>query len=254
VIVTIHGSDLLGERLSGPVRRVFAGIGVLASRAAAKRADGIVTVATHLAQVLPTRVDRAKVRVIPCGIDLNLFKPMDPVQCRRELGWNEDVFHVLFAVSGDPVKRPALAHSAVAALAELGVKAQIHEMRHVPYNRVPTWINAAHALLLTSLHEGSPTIVKESLACNVPVVSTDVGDVRERIHGVSGCAVIDDNPQALAHALRAACLARNRSDGRSRVEELSLSRTAGRLKDFYTEVIAARDRSSTAARRPIRST
>ena len=47
-------------------------------------------------------------------------------------------------------------------------------------------------LLLTSVHEGSPTVVKEALACNVPVVSLDVGDVRELIGSVQGCVICQD--------------------------------------------------------------
>ena len=63
------------------------------------------------------------------------------------------------------------------ALARRGVRAEIHYLRGQPNSDVPIWINASDVLLMTSLHEGSPTIVKEALACNLPVVSVDVGDV-----------------------------------------------------------------------------
>ena len=58
-----------------------------------------------------------------------------------------------------------------------GVPAVLRVMQGVAYADVPTWINASDVLLLTSLLEGSPTIVKEALACNVPIVSTPAGDV-----------------------------------------------------------------------------
>jgi glycosyltransferase involved in cell wall biosynthesis len=68
---------------------------------------------------------------------------------------------------------------------------------------MPLYMSASDTLLLTSSHEGSPTVVREALANGLPVVSTDVGDVRERIQGVPGCAVVPSaDPQALADALR----------------------------------------------------
>jgi teichuronic acid biosynthesis glycosyltransferase TuaC len=67
---------------------------------------------------------------------------------------------------------------------------------------MPLYMNACDILLLTSLHEGSPDIVKEALACNLPVVSVDVGDVRERISGISGCILCkDDRPTTIAAGL-----------------------------------------------------
>src|SRR5262249_20032600 len=74
-VVTFHGSDLLGERLSAMSRRMSASFGVRASWAAARRASGIVAVSEALKRSLPKDVDRGKVRVIPCGIDIGLFKP-----------------------------------------------------------------------------------------------------------------------------------------------------------------------------------
>src|SRR5438876_1090772 len=70
---------------------------------------------------------------------------------------------------------------------QLGVRAEMHYLRGVVHKEVPFWLNASDSLLLTSLHEGSPTIVKEALACNVSVVSVNVGDVSERIKGIAGC-------------------------------------------------------------------
>ena len=62
-------------------------------------------------------------------------------------------------------------------------------------------MNAADAVLLTSLHEGSPNAVKEAMACDVPVVAVDVGDVRERIGDADGCYVAAATPEALADKL-----------------------------------------------------
>lgn len=246
-VITIHGSDLMGERLSDPIRRFSAHVGVLATRRAAKRANGIIVVSNRLRDALPLEIDRAKVRVIPCGIDLDRFKPEDALECRRKLGWRTDTYHILFATNGNPVKRPELARKTVDLLLQRGVKAELHEMRGIPYSDVTTWINASHAMILTSLHEGSPTIVKESLACNVPVVSVDVGDVIERTTGIAGCHVVGATVHDLAKGLQEAVSVRNDVDGRSHMQDLSIIRIAERIGDFYREILSAHKAANTFA-------
>jgi glycosyltransferase involved in cell wall biosynthesis len=94
-------------------------------------------------------------------------------------------------------------------------------------------LNAASAVLLTSSHEGSPTAVKEALACNVPVVSVDVGDVRERITGIEGCFITDAVVGDIAAKLDRALGRRERIEARGRVEEFSLEQVAAKLLEIY---------------------
>jgi teichuronic acid biosynthesis glycosyltransferase TuaC len=94
-------------------------------------------------------------------------------------------------------------------------------------------------VLLTSLHEGSPNIVKEALACNIPVVSVDVGDVRERIQGIEGCYLAVPEPGDLAAKLQMVQAGSRRVVSRIKMQELSLKRVALQLKEFYSEVLAA---------------
>ena len=239
-VVTFHGSDLLGENLSGLRRKWIAKYGVSRSRQAALRASGIVVVAKHLMNQLPARVNRSDVRLIPCGIDLTRFRPLNPQTCRARLGWPEGRFHVLFN-AGNPVKRPALARAAVEALTRMGVPAEMHELRGVSNDEVSLWLNGSDALLLTSLHEGSPTIVKEALACNLPVVSVDVGDVAERIAQIEGCYLAAATAQDLAAKLRLVREAEDRIEAHSTMGQLSVERIAMRLRQFYGEILSARE-------------
>jgi teichuronic acid biosynthesis glycosyltransferase TuaC len=238
VVVTFHGSDLLGENLSGRARKIISRYGVHCSRRAATAADGVVIVARHLMKALNGAVASDKVRVIPCGIDLERFKPMDSSACKSRLGWNPESFHVLFASSnGDPVKRPWLAEAAVAQLHHSNRPTELHYLSGVRNADVPVWLNASDVLLLTSLHEGSPTVVKEALACGLPVVSVDVGDVAERIEGIEGCHLAAAEPAELAGKL---CLVRQRGtrlDCQARVAELSILIAAQKLRQFYEQVI-----------------
>jgi glycosyltransferase involved in cell wall biosynthesis len=252
-VVTFHGSDLLGENLSGWRRKLISRYGVWCSRRAAKAVDGLVVVARHLLRALPPNLPREKVQIVPCGIDLERFKPMDTAVCRRKLGWDNSRFHVLFASSnGDPVKRPWLAQAAVEQAARRGLPAELHFMTDVPNSQVPTWLNASDVLLLTSVHEGSPTVIKEALACGLPIVSVDVGDVAERIEGVGGCFLSSADPAALAQSLSLVAQRRKRLECRDRVGDLCSVQTARRLKAFYEQVAGAPrwNRGAMPARRP----
>ena len=243
VVVTFHGSDLLGENLSGWTRKIISRYGMHCSRSAARRADAVIVVAQHLVRALRGAAAPGKIRVVPCGIDLDRFKPMDSRECRRKLGWSARSFHVLFASSnGDPVKRPQLAKGAVERMAS-GPAPQLHHLTGVPNEDVPAWLNAGDALLLTSMHEGSPTIVKEALACGLPVVSVDVGDVAERIAGIEGCHLAPARAEDLAAKLDLVRRRGTRLDPSlaGRREELSRQSAARALKRCYEDIQGRRE-------------
>jgi glycosyltransferase involved in cell wall biosynthesis len=249
VILTFHGSDLLGENLSGWVRKASSRYGVYCSRRAAKAADRVILVARHLTNALGNVVSSDKIRVIPCGIDLKRFKPMDPLMCKRRLGWDPSSFHVLFASNnGDSVKRPWLAKAAVEQMNGDHGAVQLHYMTGISNTEVPLWLNASDALLLTSLHEGSPTIVKEALACGLPVVSVKVGDVAERIEGIEGCYLAEAQPPELAAKLSLVRQNGKRLNCRTQLEELSILHVAEKLKQCYEEITAV---PSVASQEPV---
>jgi glycosyltransferase involved in cell wall biosynthesis len=241
IVVTFHGSDLLGENLSGWTRKIISRYGVYCSRRAARAAEGVIVVARHLMGALNGASSPDKIRVIPCGIDLERFQPLDSLGCKHQLGWRTDAFHVLFTSSnGDPVKRPWLAKAAVTQMSRADHPPELHYLTGIPNAEVPLWLNASDALLLTSMHEGSPTVVKEALACGLPVVSVDVGDVAERIEGIEGCHLARPEPADLAAKL---CLVRQRGqrlDCRARLKELSILSAAEKLKRCYKEITRER--------------
>jgi teichuronic acid biosynthesis glycosyltransferase TuaC len=236
-VVSFCGSDLLGENASGTLRKFASGIGVMASIFAARRASGVIVKAKNLLSLLPTEV-KAKTRVIPNGVDLQRFTSLDRKLCRQHLGWRADRFHILFPANvGNRVKRPQLARAAVEELNRRGIQTELHLLRGVRHEQVPLWLNASDALLLTSLHEGSPNIVKEALACRVPVVSVDVGDVRERIVKIEGCYIAEASHRDLASKLARVFDGPRRLRDAPGIQELALGRIAMRLTAFYEEVV-----------------
>ena len=146
---------------------------------------------------------------------------MDRDDAKRLLGFLPEKRHILFAANPlVPVKRHWLARAAAQRIQdEFG--AELVELYGVSHKRVPAYMNACDVLLLTSEHEGSPTVVKEALACGLPIVAVDVGDVRERIGGVEGCVVCsDDSPTTIADGLAHVLRQNRRVEGRGEVGDL----------------------------------
>jgi glycosyltransferase involved in cell wall biosynthesis len=139
-----------------------------------------------------------------------------------------------------------LAQAALETLRKRGVDAELNPIPRVPHAEVPIWMNAADAVILTSIHEGSPNAIKEALACNRPIVSVDVGDVRERIENVEGCYVVDPKPTDLAAALYEVYRGTRVVMGRARMQELSLSAVTEKLLQIY-EVAGRRSEVSEAS-------
>lgn len=216
VVISLWGSDLFGKY--GPV-----------SRLCAQLADAVVVMSPAMADEL----DRG-VHVLPHGIDLDRFAPAPMEPARRELGWRPDAHHVLFPYPPErDVKNYPRARRVVDAVDErFDASVVLHSVTGVPHREMPTYLNASDALLLTSHREGSPNAVKEALACNVPVIATDVGDVATRLDGVEhsrACRTDDELVDALADAVRAD----ERTNGRESVRELSVTRTGEKLLDVY---------------------
>ncbi|WP_101298330.1 glycosyltransferase [Halegenticoccus soli] len=226
IVLTLWGSDLHGR------------YGAL-SRACARFFDEVIVMSEPMRDELGRDCT-----VIPHGVDLELFRPMPRDEARAELGWDESAYHVLFPYDTDrSVKDYPRAKRVVDAVdATLDAPVELHTVSGLPHSRMPVYMNAAGALLLTSKREGSPNAVKEALACNVPVVSTDVGDVRERLDGVEGTAVCrsdDELIEGLANVLRRG----GRSDGRAAMRELSLERMGEGIYSVYERVLSKGERS-----------
>jgi teichuronic acid biosynthesis glycosyltransferase TuaC len=102
---------------------------------------------------------------------------------------------------------------------------------------MPRVMTGADCLLLTSSHEGSPNVVKEATACGLPVVSTDVGDVRQVLNGVDPSWVCEPHVDALAIALAQCLTERRRSNGCEGTAWLCQDKIAVRLLELYGQLV-----------------
>jgi glycosyltransferase involved in cell wall biosynthesis len=220
VVLSLWGTDLFGK-----YGRV--------SRLCARWADEVVVMSPDMADAL----DR-DAHVIPHGIDLELFRPEPPLSARRRLDWDPDGHHVLFPYPPErDVKNYPRAERVVdAARAHLDAPVTLHSVTGVPHDGMPTYYNAADALLLTSEHEGSPNAVKEALACNLPVVATDVGDVAARLDGRRHSHVGRSDAE-LVDGLVDTLRSDGRPRGRGAVRGSSRQRTGERLLELYRDLV-----------------
>jgi glycosyltransferase involved in cell wall biosynthesis len=220
VVLSLWGSDLMGQ------------YGWL-SKQCATRCDAVVVMSEEMAAQLPCNST-----VIPHGVNLDRFRPTPQWRAREELGWSRDGHHVLFPYSQerDVKDHPRARRVVDGARAALESEVTLRTVSGVPYGRMPLYYNAADCLLLTSSREGSPNSVKEAMACNVPVVSTDVGDVGERLDGVTHSHVCETDGE-LVDALVSVLQSGSRSNGREAVEGVTSERTARELEALYRRVL-----------------
>jgi glycosyltransferase involved in cell wall biosynthesis len=181
---------------------------------------------------------RKDFHIIPGGIDLELFKPMPQAQAREQLNLHPDKPLVLFVGSPqNAVKRHYLAQATIDIL-KTSRDVELIVATGVLPDQIPVYMNAADVLLVTSKHEGSPNVVKEAMACNLPIVSVDVGDVKERLRNVTECTVINSsNPSDLAPSLEKTLLRKQRSNGREQALELSEANLVQRQIRVYEKAI-----------------
>jgi len=179
-----------------------------------------------------------RVQIIPNGVDLEKFPYIGRNEARLELGFDQDLKYVLFIANPlRPEKNYVLAKAAVAALARKEVRLFIVP-NNTPHERINLYLRAANVLLLTSFYEGSPNVVKEAMACDLPVVSTNVGDVRHNLEGLPRCFVTGYSVAEVASALDMAVSFSGSTHGRQRLIELGLdAKTVSRvILDVYSKV------------------
>jgi teichuronic acid biosynthesis glycosyltransferase TuaC len=224
-LVTLHGTDLAHPR-SRPV--TLAGLWLV---------DLVGVASEPLAHEVPRWAGRGRLAVLPCGVDLHRFRPIDRPRARAQLGLDPEAPYLLFpADPGRTEKRydRARAVAGDTTLLTLG---------DAEPDQVPLWVNAANAVVIPSDREGFGLAVLEALACDVPVLSTPVGIAPEALADLPGdlCAPFDAGAwrAALAPHLGAPD---PRIAGRARAELFSSDRMAARVIDVWEGLLAAKRR------------
>ncbi len=221
VAVTMHGNDLYHPR-SRPITRAALPFVALPA-----------TVSRAFSELVPGAGTRRRVAVLPCGIDLDRFRPLPRRAARAQLGLDPDEPCLLFPHDPPrPLKRFDRARS-------LAGDVRLLTLGRVDPAEVPLWHNAANAVLVPSQAEGFGLAVIEASACDVPAFGTPVGIHPLVLDGIEGslCAPWDQEVwgRALAPHLAAAD---PRVRGRARAEIFSAERMAGRMVAAWKELAA----------------
>jgi glycosyltransferase involved in cell wall biosynthesis len=180
-----------------------------------------------------------KYTLLPCGVDLSDLQLTSKTEARRIMGLNANKRYVLFAGAFDNVvKNALLAKEAIALLQDDNV--ELLELKGYSRDEVTLLMCAADVFFMTSYTEGSPQVIKEAMACGCPIVSVDVGDVKERVDDITGCYVVKTcEPKELADLLRKAMAFEGKTKGREKIiaDGLNNEVVARKLIEVYGKVI-----------------
>ncbi len=177
-----------------------------------------------------------KLTLIPCGVDTNFFSPIEQSKAKAMLQFTSNKKRVLFAGAfSNNVKNSKLAMEAISLLENI----ELIELKGYTRQQVVHLMNAVDVCLMTSFTEGSPQFIKEAMACNCPIVSTDVGDVSSVISGVEGCYISSYDPKDVANKISLAIEKNSRTNGKNKIEIMKLdsNNIAKRIVEIYKKVV-----------------
>lgn len=218
VVTTFHGSDINDKKV-----RFFSKIASSFSRKS-------IFVSENLSKLLNVK----NPIIIPCGVDFSIFKPLD-TPTKKDFNLDLDKKYILFSSSFDrEVKNYPLAKQVIAKFDPL--KVGLIELKGYNREQVCSLMNVVECGLMTSFTEGSPQFIKEAMSCNLPVVTTNVGDVNTLLKGVDNSYItsyeVDDIYNKVALILESS----NRSNAREKIKYLDNIKIANKLIEVYKSI------------------
>lgn len=238
VIISFMGDDLIGSVGNHKNYTIFSKILVLLNKLLAKFYYDFSIVKSKELNKIISKVKNKE--ILPNGVNLKIFYPQDMNICREYLGIDKNEKVVLFASDPErPEKNFSLSQTAI-------YLSDINNIKILPVyseeqSELCYYYNAADVLLLTSLHEGSPNVIKEAMACCCPIVATNVGDVAEVLKDTSGCYITEFNPRSVVQNLNMAIEFRRLkgiTNGREKIKEMNLDSVtvASKLAGIYNKI------------------
>ena len=241
------------------------------------KADAAVALSSDIATaMIENGAEPARVVKIANGVDISQFRPLDRVQCRRELGLDDTPvilsvgdrqerkgFHLLVEAMPSVLRAHPRARLVIVGgpgrhgrdytrkieetIHRLGLTGHVHLAGPQPQASLPTWYNAADVFVLLSSREGSPNVLLEALACGTPAIGTPLSGIRDELaDDRMGWIVPERTAEAAAEAITGA-LARSwdRDYIRSVMENRSWESVAASARAVLTRAIQTHERRRT---------
>lgn len=232
IVISYMGSDVYGMVDANGKRKLKSYPVIFLAKLLQPFVSKIIVKSQNLANYVYLK---RKCEIIPNGVDYQKFMPRDQQAIREKLGLETDKKYIVFlANAADPRKNITLVEEAI-------LKANESDWEILnPYplapDEIPQYINAGDVLVLTSYLEGSPNVIKEGMATSIPIVATNVGDVRDVISQTEGCYITDFDADDMAKKLKLA-IDFGETTGRKDIEHLEINTVAKRIIGLYENII-----------------
>lgn len=224
VVITFHGSEIHSRFIN------------ILSSFASKYSEYNIYVAKHIREKMYFKSGR-NFNIVPCGINLDESFVMDKDISSSRMKLTKENINILFAGAFDDLmKNYKLAKNAIQIISEN--KINLIELKGYNREEVTYLFNACDLFLLTSKNEGSPQTIKEAMACNCPIVATDVGEIRDIISDSEGCFITSFEPDDIAQKLKLAMEYGKRTNGREKIKRFDNNIIAEKIYSVYKDVLS----------------
>lgn len=216
------------------------------------RAKHVIYVAPHVRELSYFKAKNYS--IIPCGVSLDDCFLMDKAEARKQLGWNDDKKYILFGGAFDNLRKNyPLLKQAVSIIDNQKSKIEVIEMRGLSRYDCVLRMNACDVFALPTKNEGSPQALKEAMACNCPIVATDVADIKHLLGDLPGHYILpnkrgngawwkgdEHSAEELAELLKKALAFEGRTKGRERIIELGYTNelVAKKIIKIYEQILS----------------
>ena len=225
LVVSLMGSDVISDRISRPLIYLFYNCFW----------DKTIVKSRDMYECLKLR----NIEVIPNGVNISRFCTLEKKDCLDKLGWDISKKHVIFASDPNRKEKNFKLASLAIELLPVTYEVVVHNLKDVSNEDIAIYMNAGDVLILSSLQEGSPNVIKEAMACNCPIVATNVGDIQWVLDDTAGCFVttfqLEDMKDKIIRALEFG----RKTNGRERIIKLGLDAetVARKLIEIYLKVL-----------------